>query len=75
MDYTRVAYLVKDVGTKCGANRKFANSLPEIQKLFADLMFVEAGVTPSMQASAIAYYLWSSNAYAYAYQDKFIIGL
>lgn len=57
MDYTRVAYLVKDVGTKCGANRKFANSLPEIQKLFADLMFVEAGVTPSMQASAIAYYL------------------
>lgn len=34
-------YLVKDVGMKCGANRKCANSLTETQKLLADLMFAD----------------------------------
>lgn len=47
MDYIQLAYLVKDVGMKCGANRKCANSLTETQKLLADLMFVEAELHPA----------------------------
>ena len=41
MEYIQLAYLVKDAGMKCGANRKCANSLTETQKLLADLMFAD----------------------------------
>lgn len=47
IDCIRLAYLVKAMGMKCGANRKCANPLAEILKLFADLMFLEAEMHPA----------------------------
>lgn len=53
MDYIQLAYLVKDVGKKCGANRKCANSLIETQKLLSDLMFVEAELHPACKSQLL----------------------
>lgn len=81
MDYIQLAYLVKDVGMKCGANRKCANSLTETQKLLSDLMFVEAELHPACKSQLLhitydqAMRMHTKTCiciprHAYAYQDR-----
>lgn len=76
MEYIQLAYLVKDVGMKYGANRKCANSLTETQKLLADLMFADPACKSQLLHIACDQAMCMHTktcicipSHAYAYQD------